>query len=90
MKVLKFGAVWCSGCLVMRPCWRSIEAENPWLKTETYDYDRDKKVVEKYGIEGGRLPVAVFLDKKGQEFLRKEGEVGKKELLEVILKNRRK
>jgi len=25
MKVLKFGAVWCPGCLVMRPRWAEIE-----------------------------------------------------------------
>ncbi len=41
MKVLKFGAVWCSGCLVMRPLWQDIEAENPWLKTEYDDFDED-------------------------------------------------
>jgi len=29
MKVLKFGAVWCSGCLVMNPRWRGVEEENP-------------------------------------------------------------
>lgn len=42
MKVLKIGAVWCNGCLVMRPRWQEIEKENPWLKTEYFDFDEDK------------------------------------------------
>lgn len=39
MKVLKFGAVWCSGCLVMRPRWEKIEKEHAWLETECFDCD---------------------------------------------------
>jgi len=34
MKVLKIGAVWCNGCLVMKPRWEELEKENPWLETE--------------------------------------------------------
>jgi thiol-disulfide isomerase/thioredoxin len=90
MKVLKFGAVWCSGCLVMRPRWREVEKEQPWLKTEYYDYDQAKAVVKKYRIESGRLPVFVFLDKKGNEFLRKSGEFSKKELVEIVTANKDK
>ena len=88
MKVLKFGAVWCSGCLVMRPVWQAIEKENSWLKTKYFDYDQDKKMVDKYNIQSGRLPAFVFLDKKGQEFLRKTGELGKNELIKIILENK--
>jgi thiol-disulfide isomerase/thioredoxin len=87
MKVLKFGAVWCSGCLVMRPRWAEIEKEHPWLKTEYFDYDKDKKMVDKYDIQSGKLPVFVFLNKKGQEFLRKSGEPNKQELVKIILAN---
>jgi len=85
MKVLKFGAVWCSGCLVMKPRWGEIEKEYPWLKTEMYDYDKDKEMIDKYRIDQN-LPTFVFLDKEGGEFLRLQGEVPKKELIEVILK----
>ena len=28
MKVLKFGAVWCPGCLVMKPRWKEIETDS--------------------------------------------------------------
>ncbi|MFA7171651.1 MAG: thioredoxin family protein [Candidatus Paceibacterota bacterium] len=87
MKVLKFGAVWCSGCLVMKPRWKEIEEANPWLQTEYYDFDEDKEVVEKYGINDV-LPVFIFLDQAGQEFLRLNGEVSKKDLIDTIIKNK--
>jgi len=90
MKVLKFGAVWCNGCLVMRPLWQEIEKENSWLKTEYFDFDKDKETVNKYGIISGVLPVFVFLDKDGKEILRLSGEVKKDELIRVITENKDK
>ena len=90
MKVLKFGAVWCNGCLVMRPRWGEIEKENPWLKTEYFDFDKDKDVVNKYGIDSGVLPVFVFLDKDDKEILRLSGEVEKKDLIREININKDK
>jgi len=90
MKVLKFGAVWCSGCLVMRPRWEKIEKDNPWLKTKNYDFDNDKLIVKKYNIEGGKLPTFIFLDKENSEFLRLSGELSEKKLTEIILKNKDK
>lgn len=87
MKVIKFGAVWCSGCLVMKPRWSEIESDNPWLKTEMHDFDEDKEAVKKYGITDV-LPVSVFLDKEGNEFLRLKGEISKDKLIEVINENK--
>lgn len=89
MKVLKFGAVWCPGCLVMRPRWAEIEAENPWLQTEMHDFDQDQEAVEQYKIDD-RLPVFVFLDKNDNEFLRLTGEVGKEKLITIINENKDK
>lgn len=88
MKVLKFGAVWCPGCLVMKPLWKEIETEHPWLKTEFYDYDKDKGMVEKYEIKTDTLPAFVFLDAQEQEFLRLNGEVEKEKLISIILEHR--
>jgi len=87
MKILKFGAVWCSGCLVMKPRWKEIETENPSLQTQYFDFDVDKEMVEKYKIDES-LPTFIFLDKEGNEFLRLNGEVEKDELIEVINKNK--
>lgn len=84
MKVLKIGAVWCNGCLVMKPRWAEIEKENPWITTEYHDFDSEKELVEKYGIESGVLPVFIFLDKNGQEIRRMSGEVEKDVLVKAI------
>ncbi len=84
MKVLKFGAVWCNGCLVMRPRWQQIGKEHPTLKTEYYDFDTEKEMINKYGIHSGVLPVFIFLDKHEKEIMRLSGEIEKDELLSII------
>jgi len=89
MKVLKFGAVWCSGCLVMKPRWKEIEKENPWLQTEYYDFDQDKEMVNKYNITDV-LPAFIFLNKNEEEFLRLTGEINKLDLVDLISKNKDK
>ncbi len=86
MKVLKFGAVWCSGCLVMRPRWQEIEKEMPNLVTEYFDFDKDKDMVVKYSIDS-KLPVFIFLDKNEEELFRLTGEVEKSELIKLINEN---
>lgn len=87
MKVLKFGAVWCSGCIIMKPRWKEIEKIYPWLETEYYDFDQDKAMVEKYHVDD-RLPTFIFLNKESGEILRKNGEIDKEELLRIIDENR--
>lgn len=88
MKVLKIGAEWCSGCIVMRPRWQKIEEEHPWLMTEYYDYDSSDEIVEKYGLEEGKLPTFIFLDSDDKEFLRMSGEISVKKLDKVIKENK--
>ena len=87
MKVIKFGAVWCSGCLIMKPRWKEIEKENTWLKTETYDFDKAEEMVKKHRIDEN-LPTSVFIDKNEKEFLRLQGEVAKEKLIKIIEENR--
>jgi thiol-disulfide isomerase/thioredoxin len=89
MKILKFGAVWCPGCLVMKPRWKEIEVENVWLQTEYYDFDNDKEAVNKYNITD-TLPTFIFLDKEDNEILRLNGEIDKDELVNLINQNRNK
>jgi thiol-disulfide isomerase/thioredoxin len=88
MKVLKIGAEWCSGCIVMAPRWGKIEEDHPWLITEYYDYDASDDIIEKYSLEEGKLPTFIFLDEGGEEFLRKSGEMSIAALVEIILENR--
>ena len=85
MKVLKFGAVWCPGCIIMRPRWKEIEEENLWLNTEYYDYDEKEEIAKKWNVTS-ILPVFIFLDNNNKEVLRLNGEQSKKNLLELINK----
>jgi len=87
MKVLKFGAVWCSTCLVMVPRWKEIEKEFPWLKTEYHDVDKEPELESKYRLTD--YPAFVFLDKKGEEFKRMYGEFSKKRSNRVLFKKQR-
>ena len=90
MKVIKIGAVWCSGCLVMRPRWEEIEKENSWLVTENLDFGEDSEKIKMYDLDEGSLPTFIFLDKEGKEFTRLTGEISKKKLLKIIEKYRDK
>lgn len=83
MKVLKFGAIWCPGCLIMKPMWEKIEKENPWLRNEYYDYDQDKEAVSKWQIDE-TLPTFIFVDKNENELFRLQGERSKAELEKII------
>ncbi len=84
MKVIKIGAEWCSGCLVMRPRWEKVEDKMPDLETEYYDYDEDKKVVEKFKVDGGKLPCFIWLSSDGRELERITGEPSVKKLNQTI------
>ncbi len=86
MKVLKFGAVWCLGCLLMRPRWLEIEKELPWLVTEYHDVDKEPELESKYRLTD--YPAFIFLDKNDREFQRMYGEIDKKVLKEFCEKNR--
>jgi thiol-disulfide isomerase/thioredoxin len=85
MKVIKIGAEWCSGCIVMRPRWKKVEEENPWVITEYYDYDESPEIIDKYGLEEAKLPTFIFLDKDDNEIDRKAGEFSVKEITKLIL-----
>ncbi len=83
MKVLKFGAVWCSACLIMKPRWKEIEEEHDWLETEYFDADEDPEFLEKYEVSN--IPCFIFLDSEGKEIKRMSGEIDKEELVQTII-----
>lgn len=89
MKVLKFGAVWCTGCIVMKPIWAEIEEEIPELKAEYFDYDENPEEIKKWDI-GDEIPVFIFLDKEGKEFNRVVGQRSKEELVKFVKENLQK
>ena len=50
MKILKFNAIWCSGCLVMKKYMKEIEETYKQIEIESYDYDMDPEMVEKWNV----------------------------------------
>ncbi|MFH1744815.1 MAG: thioredoxin family protein [bacterium] len=84
MKILKFGAIWCKDCLVMKSKWEEIENEMK-LKTEYYDADDNPEILEKYNVKD--VPVFIFLDKNSNEILRLMGVQNKEDLIEKIKEN---
>ena len=83
MRIVKIGAIWCPGCLVMKKVWKSIISNYPELDITEYDLDMDKDEVAKYN-PGKVLPIVIFLDDNDQELERIIGEVKEEELVERI------
>jgi len=85
MKILKFGAIWCKECLVMKPIFSEIETEIPELKTEYYEADENPEILKEYEVKN--IPEFIFLDKNDKEFLRLQGIQNKDELIKIIKEN---
>lgn len=86
MKIIKIGAVWCPGCLVMHKVWREITQNNS-ITIEELDYDMDSLEVSKYNV-GQVLPVIIFLDEQNYELTRLIGEQSTITIQEIINKYR--
>ena len=81
MRVVKIGAIWCGGCLVMNKVWNKL------LKNYSFDYteldlDMDEDEVKKYNV-GDVLPVFIFY-KDDEEVIRVVGEKSEEQLLKII------
>lgn len=81
MKVLKIGAIWCGGCLVMNKVWNQLK-ELYDFDFEELDYDMDEEEVAKYE-PGDMLPVFIFFD-GDQEVDRIHGEFSLEQMKEKI------
>ncbi len=83
MRIIKIGAVWCPGCLVMKKVWNKIISDYKDLDITNLDYDMDNLEVSKYNA-GKILPIVIFLDKNGNELERLIGEKSEEELRGMI------
>ena len=82
MKIIKIGAIWCPGCLVMKKTWNNI-CKDYVLNITELDYDMDSEDIKRYNI-GNVLPVVIFLDKNDNEIDRIIGEQKENYLRELI------
>lgn len=74
MKIIKIGAIWCPGCLVMKKVWKNIMADYGNIDIIELDYDMDSEEVVKYN-PGKILPIVIFMDRDNNEIDRIIGEV---------------
>lgn len=86
MKIIKIGAIWCPGCLVMKKIWKDITNEYT-LNILELDYDIDAEEVSKYN-PGQILPIIIFTDDNNNELERLIGEQTKEKIIETIEKCR--
>ncbi len=85
MKIVKIGAVWCPGCIVINKALDKIK-ENYDIEITSYDLDFDSEEVKKYNV-GSVLPVLIFY-KDDKEYKRLIGEKKYTDIEEVILEMR--
>lgn len=83
MKIIKVGAVWCPGCIIMNPIWKKFKKEYSDYEIIEYDYDKDEEQVKNLKI-GLKLPVTIFMDDNNEEIDRLIGEKTYKELIKKI------
>lgn len=84
MKVIKIGAMWCSGCLLMNNIWNKV------LKQYSFDYleldlDMDEDLVSSYG-KFDVLPSFIILN-GDTEINRFSGEYKYDDFVKILMEN---
>lgn len=82
MKIIKFTALWCADCIVMRPMWQEAAEKYPDLEIIEIDFDDNPELAEKHGVK--KVPHAIFLGDDGEELKRLEGMQNKEDLIKLI------
>ena len=63
-----FKAEWCSHCIGFQKTWDQLKNDNDKINFVTYDSDKNKKEIKKYGIQG--FPTLILLvDDKSIEYV---------------------
>lgn len=80
MKLLKFGANWCTPCRVLEERLKGFDA----CELEVFDVDDEanEHYVEKFGIRG--IPLLVLVDDEGNELKRWSGLVNVEDVKKEI------
>lgn len=83
MRLLKFGAVWCSSCKMLGMTIGAMKDKPEVIqKIVEIDVDEDPVAAAKYGIRG--VPTLILVDDDGNELKRVSGALGADKLLEFV------
>jgi len=85
MKIIKFTAMWCADCIVMRPMWQEVRQKYPNLVIEEFDFDENVDEAKMFGITN--VPTTIFVSTAGEEITRQQGMQNKTDLLSAIDRN---
>ena len=85
MKIIKFIALWCADCIVMRSMWREISEKFPQVEIADIDFDDNPDEAKKFGVT--KVPLTIFFDSKDIEIARLEGMQNKAGLIKLIEAN---
>lgn len=83
MKIIRFTALWCADCIVMRPRWEEAFGKASEIEIQDYDFDDHEEEAKKFGIT--RVPQLLILDNDGNEQERLTG-MQDMETLEALIK----
>lgn len=78
MRMIRFTALWCPSCLIMRPRWDREFPSRPDLEKVDFDFDEHPDEAAFWNV-GNVLPVLI-LERDGKEVARLVGEKSGKEL----------
>ena len=82
MKIIKIGALWCSGCLITNKAINKIKKDYSDIEIINLDVDFNEEECAKYTY-GDTLPVIIF-EKNNKEVNRITGETNYDEIKEII------
>lgn len=82
MKIIKIGALWCSGCLITNKAINQIKKEYSNIEIKELDVDFDEEECRLYHYED-ILPVLIF-EKENKEIKRLVGEISYEQLKNEI------
>ena len=71
MKILRFTALWCADCIVMKPRWQKYFVSQPDFEIVDLDFDDDTEMTKKYAVK--KVPELIILDKNENEIARMTG-----------------
>lgn len=64
MKIIRFTALWCADCIVMRPRWKEVFGKNI-VEIEDFDFDDNEAEAKKFKV--AKVPQLIVLDDQDQE-----------------------
>lgn len=82
MRIIKFTALWCADCIVMRSYWREISEKYPDLVIEEFDFDDNPEIAAEHSVK--KVPHIIIFSESGQELHRLEGMQNKNDLMKLI------